>query len=197
MESGIKYHNPQPPIFITAIRCFIKCVEYYFCNKKYRKLPKHLPKTTKTPTENYQNTYRKPPKHLPKTTKTLTENHQNTYRKLPKHLPKTTKTPTENHQNTYRKPPKHPPKTTKTPTENHQNIYRKQLWLFIPYSDRHMLLTFVKPIYGYMYTLLWSNLVKDIYAIPYFVLIYLMSEISINGMSASKQINFIKFLVMF
>ena len=66
MESGIKYHNPQPPIFITAIRCFIKCVEYYFCNKKYRKLPKHLPKTTKTPTENHQNTYRKPPKHLPK-----------------------------------------------------------------------------------------------------------------------------------
>ena len=102
-------------------------------------------------------------------TKTSTENHQNTYRKPPKHLPKTPKTPTENHQNTYRKPPK-------IPTENS----------LFPYSDRHILLTFVKPIYGYMYTLLWSNLVKDIYVIPYFVLIYLMSEISINGMSASK-----------
>jgi hypothetical protein len=118
MESGIKYHNPQPPIFITAIRCFIKCVEYYFCNKKYKTKKMSNTDPTKTSTENHQNTYRKLPKHLPKTTKTPTENYQNTYRKPPKHLPKTIKTLTENHQNTHRKPPKHLPKTTKTSTEN-------------------------------------------------------------------------------
>jgi hypothetical protein len=162
MESGIKYHNPQPPIFITAIRCFIKCVEYYFCNKKYntklkrwatRIPPKHLPKTTKTPTENYQNTYRKPPKHLQKTTKTLTENHQNTYRKPSKHLPKTTKTPTENHQNTYRKPPKHLPKIALAIYPLFRQTYvtnfcQTNLWL-------HVHFTMVKSSQGYLcYTLL-------------------------------------------